>query len=117
MGSEKISAHYLYLQECKAISQQMIGSETALPLEDYIRIYHDTGVDIDGRLHHIRHRVTSYASRLVTYMKFMSTIPGFLNLPEVDRDALASGELRSRSIPSRQIAKITQKLMAIRFPN
>ena len=74
------------------MSHDIIGKEGELSLDDYVMIYHSTGVDIDGRLRSVQRRVTSYAARLTTYLMFMSTIPGFNQIPEIDRDALASGK-------------------------
>ena len=74
------------------MSHDIIGTEGELSLDDYAMIYHSTGVDIDGRLRSVQRRVTSYAGRLATYLMFMSRIPGFNQIPEIDRDALASGK-------------------------
>ena len=75
----------------------MIGAEGQLSLDEYAMIYHSTGVDIDGRLRSLQRRVTSYAGRLASYLMFMARIPGFSKIPEIDRDALASGRYHSTS--------------------
>ena len=83
------------LQEYKSLSEDIIGSEGELSMDDYTMIYHSTGGGIDGRLHAVQSRVVSYARRLATYLMFMSRIPGFQNIPEIDRDALANGKSAS----------------------
>ena len=80
------------LKEYKELLLSMVGEEGPLPLEDYVVIYKNTGVDIDGRLENLKTRVESRVRRVQCYVNFIKTIPGFQSLPDIDKAALTGGK-------------------------
>ena len=82
---------YLF-KEYKELLLSMVGKEGPLPLEDYVVIYKNTGIDIDGRLENLKTRVESRVRRVQCYVNFIETIPGFQSLPDIDKAALAGGK-------------------------
>ncbi|XP_005101628.2 signaling mucin MSB2 [Aplysia californica] len=59
------------------LREQLFGEVKVIPMEDYLYLYRNTGMDIDGRLPFIKAHIMyleSYVQRLV---KFAKCIPGF----------------------------------------
>ena len=55
------------------------------------------------QLRKLESRLASYMERIHSYLIFMSQIPGFQNIPDIDKNAMASGE--SQSANTSQIKK------------
>ena len=47
------------------------------------------------QLRKLESRLASYMERIHSYLIFMSQIPGFQNIPDIDKNAMASGESQS----------------------
>ena len=82
---------YLF-KEYKELLLSMVGKEGPLPLEDYVVIFKNTGIDIDGRLENLKTRVESRVRRVQCYVNFIERIPGFQSLPDIDKAALTGGK-------------------------
>ena len=59
--------------------------------------------EIQIQLRKLESRLASYMERIHSYLIFMSQIPGFQNIPDIDKNAMASGE--SQSLNTSQIKK------------
>ena len=55
------------------------------------------------QLRKLESRLASYMERIHSYLIFMSQISGFQNIPDIDKNAMASGE--SQSVNTSQIKK------------
>jgi hypothetical protein len=81
------------LQEQRALQQQIFGPLKPITEEEYMRIYHTTGIDIDGRRDLLQSGFLPYIEECIKrYVTFVKAIPGFNQLPISDQTALVKGE-------------------------
>ena len=50
---------------------------------------------LNQQLRKLESRLMSYMERIHSYLIFMSQIPGFQDIPDIDKNAMASGESQS----------------------
>ena len=80
-------------QEQKALHKVVFGDMKPIPQEEYLQIYHATGLDIDGRRALVEKNKTRYEEWYLTYIKFAKSLPYFQDLPVQDQIAILKGSL------------------------
>ena len=76
----------------------MFGSMKPLDVEEYCRIYTETGVDVDGRLQEFIQRVVPLMEhRMYAHCAFLKALPGFKQLSSQDQIALMKGKERRKT--------------------
>ena len=71
----------------------MFGSMKPLDVEEYCRIYTETGVDVDGRQQEFIQRVVPLMEhRMYAHCAFLKALPGFKQLSSQDQIALMKGK-------------------------
>ena len=63
-----------------------------VPIEDFVSVYRRTRADTDGRISSLKFRIKSMVKRCHSYLIFMSQTPGFQTIPDIDKEAIASGK-------------------------
>ena len=70
----------------------MFGKLAPLPKEEYLKIYEDTGIDIDGRQEYLATvLLPNMEKSLALYVAFLKGLPCFNSLPIDDQVALMKG--------------------------
>ena len=73
---------------------EMFGELSALPYEEYLTIYNETGLDIDGRLSLLKDILVFSELVVIKFIEFIKIIPGFSQLPLEDKVNLTRGMYR-----------------------
>ena len=82
------------MQEQKALQQQIFGEMKPLTGDEYNNVYHETGIDVDGRREILqKYFIPNIESCVTRYVNFVKAIPGFTQLPLCDQIALVKGIL------------------------
>ena len=81
----------LCFQEQKALHKVVFGDMKPIPQEEYLQIYHATGLDIDGRRALVEKNKTRYEEWYLKYIKFAKSLPYFQDLPVQDQIAILKG--------------------------
>ena len=80
-------------QEQKALRKVVFGDMKPIPQEEYLQIYHATGLDIDGRRALVEKNKTRYEEWYLKYIKFAKSLPYFQDLPVQDQIAILKGRV------------------------
>ncbi len=81
----------LWKQEQKKLESKVFGQMQPLPLNEYLRIFHLTGMDVDNRQKALTKRYQSYTRRLETYISFARKLHGFRELCPADQISVLKG--------------------------
>ena len=81
-----------FIQEKRALEEQMFGSMKRLDREEYSRVFKSTGIDVDGRREFLSRMLPSIENSLKVFINFAKAVPGFSSLPLNDQIALMKGK-------------------------
>ena len=62
-----------------------------LPVNEFLAIYHKTGIDVDGRLQSIRSSFEMYEHACLKYFQYAQELPGFDKFGEEDKTSILKG--------------------------
>ena len=60
---------------------------------------------LNQQLRKLESRLTSYMERIHSYLIFMSQIPGFQDIPDIDKNAMASGKSQSVNMSQKYLKR------------
>ena len=69
----------------------MFGKMGPIPSEDYLKIYNETGIDVDGRGQIIQEAIEIMDPVMKKLIAFYKCLPGFQNLPIDDQITVIKG--------------------------
>ena len=87
-GAWLVKHYYLFTQEEKRLYTDMFGSLKPVTAEEYFKIYHATGLDIDGRREILEEMMPVIENGLRRGIGYIKALPGFQALPMEDKISL-----------------------------
>ena len=102
-------------QEQKALHKVVFGDMKPIPQEEYLQIYHATGLDIDGRRALVEKNKTRYEEWYLKYIKFAKSLPYFQDLPVQDQIAILKGRVFFIILSSSGVFLLSEKFFKIEF--
>lgn len=79
-----------YLEQ-KTAKEMMYGPMKPISHNEYLTIYHATGIDVDGRLDMLKHMIPCIEKAIKRFILFAKALPGFKELSLEDQIALIKG--------------------------
>ena len=73
------------------VKNDVFGKMETLPEQDFLDIYHNTGMDIDGRLEGFKAYYPELEKICTNYVKYVQELPGFDKLGAEDQLSLLKG--------------------------
>ncbi|KAL3861663.1 hypothetical protein ACJMK2_007687 [Sinanodonta woodiana] len=84
LNPEYMSERYLEVYEEQKLKTAIFGSLTPIPLEEYQRIYRETGLDIDDRKEILQKTGNHIERGIQRYVSFIKCLPGIKELSKTD---------------------------------
>ena len=78
-------------QDSMKVRTDVFGKMDTLPEQDFLDIYHNTGMDIDGRLKGFKAFFPELEKICTNYVQYAQELPGFDKLGAEDQIALLKG--------------------------
>ena len=63
-----------------------------IPVDDFLEIYHKTGMDIDGRLDGLKAFLPEFEKMCLKYVQYAQELPGFDKLGPEDQISMLKGK-------------------------
>ncbi len=76
---------FIFLQERTHEKQKMFGKMDLVPVEQFMEIYHKTGIDVDGRIKTIISLYSIFETCCQRYIQYAQELPGFQALSKEDQ--------------------------------
>ena len=74
----------------------MFGKLGPIPSADYLKIYRETGIDVDGRGQMIKEAIETMDPVMRKLIAFYKCLPGFQSLPLDDQVTVLKGKIHNR---------------------
>ena len=89
---------YIVAQEEREKKEEMFGKMGPIPSADYLKIYRETGIDVDGRGQMIKEAIETMDPVMRKLIAFYKCLPGFQSLPLDDQVTVLKGKLFKRQV-------------------
>lgn len=81
----------LIFQTSRQLQENVFGSLKPIAYQEYFKIYHITGIDLDGRKAMMEHMIPCIEKAVKRFVAFAKAIPGFKEFPIDDQIKLIKG--------------------------